>query len=91
MTTMSTPHQVMASQQRRMIPDDWQLLFADWSNDALLSLNRDEKAHLKVRAWAGWELDFRDAFGIDVPMPTMAWPFKTPAIREEQAAYGVAR
>lgn len=76
----STPLQVMASQQRRMVPEDWQLLFADWSNDALLSLSQDTLRPLKVRAYAGWELDFRDAFGIEVPMPKMSWPFKAPEV-----------
>lgn len=86
-----TSLQVMASKQRDMVPADWQMIFADWSNDALLSLNQDTLRPLKVRAWAGWELDFRDAFGIEVPMPKLCWPFSVPAIREERAEYGAAQ
>ncbi len=55
--------QIAASQQRQQIPVLWQLQFQTWSDGALLSLNEDETADIEVRSYAGWELDYRAAFG----------------------------
>lgn len=98
MTNM--PLQVMTSRQRSMIPDDFQLLFSDWSDDALLSLSRDELVPLKIKAYAGWELDFRNAFGIEVPFPELPEVLKPwskiagggagQVLREAGTAYGTA-
>lgn len=57
---------IAANQQRQQIPGDWLLVFNDWSNNSLLSLSQDVLAPSKVRAWAGWEFDYRAAFGIEV-------------------------
>lgn len=64
---LDTATQVAMSQQRGKVPDKWQLVFADWANEALLSLATDIRRPLEVRAFAGWELDFRNAFGIEIP------------------------
>lgn len=60
---MATPtEQIAANQQRQQIPAQWQLDFQTWTNAALLSLLEDEMADPEVRAYAGWELDYRIAF-----------------------------
>ena len=61
MTTQT--EQIAAARQREAVPAVWQLEFQTWSDDALLSLNEDERASPDVRAFAGWELDYRVAFG----------------------------
>lgn len=58
--------QIAASQQRHMIPKEWLTEFNDWTNTSLSSLAGDEQASRDIRAWAGWELDYRMAFGIEV-------------------------
>lgn len=63
------------SQQRSKIPDIWQVVFADWSNESLLSLSLDVGRPLEVRAYAGWELDFRNAFGIEIPAALLKLPW----------------
>ena len=55
--------QIAASQQRQLVPPAWQLEFQTWSDAALLSLNEDGRADPEIRAYAGWELDYRIAFG----------------------------
>lgn len=54
---------VAANQQRTQIPAVWQMEFQTWSDAALLSLNEDGRADPEIRAYAGWELDYRIAFG----------------------------
>lgn len=54
---------VAANQQRAAIPLAWQMEFQTWSDDALLSLNEDGQADPEIRAYAGWEFDYRIAFG----------------------------
>ena len=47
--------------------------FLTWNNSSLLSLSQDATAQAEVKAYAGWELDYRIAFGIlveDPPNPT---------------------
>ena len=61
--------QVAASQQRQRIPDDWMMVFNEWTNSSLSSLADDAIAPLKGRAYAGWELDYRIAFDILVDDP----------------------
>ncbi len=63
--------QIAASQQRQQVPADWQLVWAEWTNDSLDSLSHDDTAPPKVRIWAGWELDYRIAFGIDIADPAV--------------------
>lgn len=55
--------QIAASQQRQQVPQVWQLEFQTWSDAALLSLNEDDRASPDARSFAGWELDYRAAFG----------------------------
>ena len=55
--------QIAASKQRDLVPAVWQLEFQSWSDDALLSLNEEELASPEVRSYAGWEFDYRIAFG----------------------------
>ena len=58
--------QVATSQQRQMIPRPWLLEFDDWYNSGLASLRDDLLAPRNVRAYAGWELEYRAAFNIAV-------------------------
>ena len=55
--------QIAASQAYQLVPTDWKVDFQTWSDAALLSLVEDNRADPKVRACAGWELDYRMAFG----------------------------
>ena len=61
--------QIAASQQRQRIPTEWQVEFLTWSNDSLLSLNEDAIVRPEIRAYAGWELDYRIANAIEVTDP----------------------
>ena len=70
-------NQISASQQRQRIPTEWQIVFQEWTNDSLLSLSKDGIAPPSIRAYAGWELDYRVAFGIlieDPPEPPFVRP-----------------
>lgn len=71
---MATPtEQTAASKQRDLIPAAWQVEFQTWSDAALLSLNEDERVPAEVRSYAGWELDYRMAFG-KRPLPEKELP-----------------
>lgn len=71
---MASPTEMTAaSMQRQQIPAQWQLEFQTWSDDALLSLNEDERASPEVRSYAGWEFDYRIAFG-KTALPEKALP-----------------
>lgn len=65
----SAAEQVAASQARERIPTDWLILFAEWTNSSLLSFTQDVTAQPKTKVYAGWELDYRLAFGINVVDP----------------------
>lgn len=54
--------QIASERQRQLVPAIWQVGFQTWSDDALLSLNEDERVPSDVRSFAGWELDYRMAF-----------------------------
>lgn len=58
--------QIAISQQRQNIPAEMLLFFDDWTNEALDSLTKDAKCAPKRRAYAGWELEYREAFGIEL-------------------------
>ena len=62
-------NQVAASQQRARIPTEWLVELQTWSDDALLSLSRDVVVAPSIRAYAGWELDYRIAFAVEVHDP----------------------
>lgn len=68
MTTAAA--QVSASQMRVRIPAEWLIEFQDWGDGALLSLSEDASVKREVRAYAGWELDYRIAFSVDDPAPS---------------------
>lgn len=58
-------NQVAATDLRRRIPDRWLIEFDGMTNDemAWFSENADDA---EVRAWCGWELEYREAFKIEV-------------------------
>ena len=62
----TTTEQVALNQQRQLIPGQWLIEFDAWTNDALDSLARDGKVTGKAKTYAGWELEYREAFGIFV-------------------------
>lgn len=62
----SQVEQIAANQQRQHIPESLMLLFEDTTNDGLLSMATDEDLGPKVKAFAAWELEYRQAFGVDV-------------------------
>jgi hypothetical protein len=72
---MADPRQekIAADRQHSMVPAMWQVEFQTWTDDALLSLVEDERASPDVRAYAGWELDYRQAFG-KAPLPVKELP-----------------
>lgn len=63
--------QIAASQMRQKIPTHWLIEFNDWTDDSLLSLSRDVAVLPEIRAFAGWELDYRLAFGVEVEAPEL--------------------
>ena len=56
--------QVSAAQMRNKIPTEWLMEFQDWSLEALQSLASDVMAKRELRAYAGWEFDYRAAFDV---------------------------
>ena len=70
--------QVAASQQRNKVPTEWQIVFQDWTNGSLLSLSNDADVSPSLRAYAGWELDYRIAFDISVEDPSLPPDFVHP-------------
>lgn len=59
--------QQAAREQRTHIPTQWQIEFNDWSSLALASFANDASVNNpEVKAFAQWELNFRNAFGIEV-------------------------
>ena len=58
--------QIAASKQREHIPQQVLLIFEDTTNDGLMSMAIDEWLGAKLRAFAAWELEYRQAFGVDV-------------------------
>lgn len=75
----SASAQIAAENQRRRIPDRWLVRFNDLTDGELADLadnaeirrpqrDRDDRetTSADLRAWAGWELEYREAFGISV-------------------------
>jgi len=58
--------QVSAESQRRRIPERWQLTFVQVTDDELAGMASDDKLRPEVRAYALWELEYREAFGVEV-------------------------
>ena len=62
-----TPMEQMAkNQQRNLIPREWLIEFDTWTNDALDSLANDSLVTGKAKTYAGWELEYREAFSMFV-------------------------
>lgn len=55
---------VSTQQQRERIPTFWLVDFNAQSNAALASLAADDQVREEVRAYAQWELGYREAWGI---------------------------
>lgn len=58
--------QIATEQQRRHIPQRWLLAFTEVTSAELASMTRDQKLRPEVRAYALWELEYREAFGQEV-------------------------
>lgn len=64
---MASPvEQVAAEHQRQLIPAHLLFIFEDTTNEGLLSMTKDAMIGIKTRTFAGWELEYREAFGIEV-------------------------
>lgn len=59
-------NQVSAETNRRRIPDRYAVTFVEMTNDELASMATDSKLRSEVRAFALWEMEFREAAGIEV-------------------------
>lgn len=66
---MASTDKIAADNQRKLIPREWLIVFNEWTNESLKSLAADVTAQSDQRAYAGWELDYREAFGIHVDDP----------------------
>lgn len=56
--------QIAAEQQRRHIPAKTLINFDALTNDELDWLSKDNASSTETRTFAGWELEYREAFGI---------------------------
>ncbi len=64
---MTTPtKQIAAEKQRDRIPTEWLIEFDSWTNDALATLSADPKVTGRIKVYAGWELEYREAYGIEL-------------------------
>ena len=72
---MADPRQekIATDRQHSLVPAMWQVEFQSWTDAALLSLHEDERVTPDVRSYAGWELDYRAAFGKQ-PLPVKELP-----------------
>lgn len=57
---------VAIANQRSKIPTHYAVLFEQVANEELASLSVDDGLKPETRAYAGWELDYREAMGIEV-------------------------
>jgi len=58
--------QIAAERQRERIPTPYLMQFEEITNVELASMAGDDGCPQKWRTFCGWELDYREAFGIDV-------------------------
>lgn len=64
---MTTNMQAVSSEsQRRRIPTPYLMDFEEMTNVELASMTLDDRLKSETRAFAGWELDYRESFGIEV-------------------------
>ena len=62
---MNIGREQAAREQRGQIPVVWQVEFETWGNQALASLCSDAAVNnQQIQAYARWELNFRETFGI---------------------------
>lgn len=57
---------VAIANQRAKIPTNIAVTFEQMTNDELASMALDDKLKPDTRAYAGWELDYREAMSIEV-------------------------
>lgn len=58
--------QIAAENQRRRIPDRWLIEFDGMTNAELAWFAEDQQIKAEVRSYCGWELEYREEFGISV-------------------------
>lgn len=63
-TATETVSKQAALSQRQRIPDRAMIIFSESTNEALLSMNSDERLPSDFRAWSRWELDYRTVMGV---------------------------
>lgn len=76
---VTTPNLIAAESQRRRIPEYWQVIFTEMTNAELASMANDPKLEpvsvkdrngnpvmRSAKAYALWELEYREAANIDV-------------------------
>lgn len=66
--TSSTVKQVAAREMHDRISSGALLLFESTTNDGLLSMSQDERLPDELRAFAGWELEYREAMGVYIDL-----------------------
>lgn len=57
---------VAVANLRAKIPTAYAVTFEQMTNNELASMASDDKLKTEIRAYAGWELDYREAMGIEV-------------------------
>lgn len=65
--TNATTQAIAAESQRRRIPSEWLIEFESMTNEELAWFASTALKDV-TRAYCGWELEYREAFGIDVTM-----------------------
>lgn len=59
-------NQVAAQHQRHLIPARWLIVFEQITDYELASMAVDEELGPELQAYCGWELEYREAYGIAV-------------------------
>ena len=67
---------VAAEHQRQRIPALWLMEFEDWTNASLAGLSADPVVGREIKAWAGWELEYREAFNVVVDYDPSTWQLR---------------
>jgi hypothetical protein len=66
MTTSRHTSLIAAEKQRDRIPSGYLIQFEGITNAELGSMARDDKIPQQWRVYCGWELDYREAAGIEI-------------------------
>lgn len=64
--TSSHTSLIASEKQRDRIPTPYQIQFFDITNAELGSMSRDDRCPQEWRTFAAWELEYREAAGIEV-------------------------